>query len=69
MDNNYILSCESTIDLPYSYTKENNLSIIYYTYAIDGEEFIDDMGKNPDSLTNFYEALKTKVPSTSQINI
>lgn len=66
----YILSCESTIDLPYSYTIEHQLPILFYTYCVDGEEFTDDMGKKDGSLQAFYQMLDAgKLPSTSQINV
>lgn len=66
---NIIMSCESTIDLPYSYSKERNISIIHYSYVIDDIEYVDDMGRNPESLNNFYNAINEgKLPKTSQIN-
>ena len=31
---NFILSCESTTDLPYSYLNEREIAVIPYTYII-----------------------------------
>ncbi len=41
----FILTCESTADLPLSYLEERNISAIPYTYSVDGVEYVDDMGK------------------------
>ncbi len=67
---NYILSCESTVDLPYKRIADRNMPILFYTYVVDGVEYIDDMGKDPESIPNFYKMLEDgKMPSTSQINV
>ena len=65
----FILSCESTVDLPYSYLEKRELPVLFYTYTIDGKEYTDDLGKDPESLPNFYRMLEAgALPSTSQIN-
>ena len=65
----YLLTCESTIDLPFSYTTQHHLPILFYSYCVDGIEYPDDMGKDPNSLGNFYTLLESgKLPTTSQIN-
>ena len=43
----FILSCESTIDLPYSYVQERELPVLFYSYSVDGEAHVDDMGRDP----------------------
>ena len=66
----FILSCESTVDLPYKRVADRNLPILFYTYVVDGVEYVDDMGKDPNSIPNFYRMLdEGKMPSTSQINV
>ncbi len=63
------LSCESTVDLPYSYITSRDISVIFYTYIMDDKEYVDDMGRDPEALPNFFAMLKEgKQPSTSQIN-
>ena len=63
------LSCESTVDLPYNYISGRDISVIFYTYIIDGKEYVDDMGRDPEALPNFFAMLKSgKLPVTSQIN-
>ena len=64
-----ILSCESTVDLPYSYVESRKLPVLFYTYTVGGQVYMDDMGRTPESLPNFYESLKTEIPKTSQINV
>lgn len=66
----FILSCESTVDLPYKRVADRNMPILFYTYSVDGVEYVDDMGKDPQSIPNFYKMLdEGKMPSTSQINL
>ncbi len=70
MKYDFILSCESTVDLPYDYVSGRDISVIFYNYVIDGVEYLDDMGRDPNGLSNFYAQIKAgKLPSTSQINI
>lgn len=69
MDHPFILTCGSTIDVPYAYAQARQIPIIFYTYMVDGEEYVDDMGRDPAALPRFYEMLKTKLPQTSQVNV
>jgi len=65
----YILSCESTVDMPYSYINGRNIPVLFYSYNINGEEFTDDMLRDPQALPNFYKALEEgAMPTTSQLN-
>lgn len=67
--NDFIISCESTIDLPFSLISEKNIPVIYYSYNVDGTDYFDDMGKDPQSLNNFYKILNDGAkPTTTQIN-
>ena len=69
MDYPFQLSCESTVDLSYDYISGRDISVIFYTYAVDGKEYVDDMGRNPNALPEFFQLLKEgKMPATSQIN-
>lgn len=69
MNHLFQLSCESTVDLPYSYISGRNIPVLFYTYAMDGEEYVDDMGRDPNALPEFFARLDAgKQPSTSQIN-
>ena len=65
----YILSCESTVDLPYAYVAGRNIPVLFYSYTIDGESFVDDMLRDPAALPHFYALLAAgKFSNTSQIN-
>lgn len=69
MSKKWIISCESTIDLPYAEAQKRGLPVIFYTYSLDGIEYTDNMERDPASLTNFYEKMAQGViPTTSQIN-
>ncbi len=63
------LSCESTVDMPYSYVSGRDITVVFYTYTVDGEVYVDDMCRDPETLPAFHRMLKEgKMPSTSQIN-
>lgn len=65
----FILTCESTADLPISYLTKREISALPYTYCVDGVEYVDDMGEF-NGRVNFYKLLKQgKRPTTSLINI
>ena len=63
MRSGFILSCESTIDLPYSYCEQRDIPVLFYSYQVDGVSYEDDMGRDPEALPQFYgflDAGKTK---------
>lgn len=69
MNNNFILSCESTVDIPYDYITGRNISVLFYSYVLDGEEYEDCMGRSSEELKGFYAKLRNgALPQTSQIN-
>ena len=69
MERKFILSCGSTVDLPYSYCESRDIPVIFYTYVVDGREYVDDMLRDPAALPNFYGMLSQgKLPHTSQVN-
>ena len=69
MEPSFLLSCESTIDLPYSYANERNLPVLFYSYQVDGVNYEDDMGRDPEALPKFYGFLaEGKLPTTAQLN-
>lgn len=68
MSKEFILSCESTVDLPYSYVEKREIPVAFYSYTIDGVEYPDDMGRDKDALPKFYKFLSDgKLPTTSQL--
>ena len=69
MKHAFILSCESTVDLPYSYVSGRGIPVLFYSYSIDGVDYPDDMLRDPAALPHFYKLLdEGKMPSTSQLN-
>lgn len=69
MNTKFILSCESTVDMPYAHVASRNIPVLFYEYAVDGNAYPDDMGRDPDALPRFYRLLEEgKIPTTSQIN-
>ncbi len=69
MERQFILSSESTVDLPYSHMAERNIPIIFYNYTVDDVEYVDDMGRDPQARPNFYRMIdEGAVPNTSLIN-
>lgn len=69
MEHQFILSCESTVDLPHAYVTGRDIPILFYAYTVDGQEYADDMGRDPQALPRFYALLDGgSLPSTSQLN-
>ena len=70
MNRKFTLSCCSTVDLPYAYMESRDIPVLFYTYVVDGTEYDDDMGRDPQALPRFYRFLEEgKLPQTSQINV
>ena len=65
----YILSCESTVDIPFDDLRRRGVPILSYSYFIDGTRYQDLDSQNPDTREWFYGQLKEgKLPQTSQLN-
>ena len=70
MERQFTLSCCSTVDLPYAYMESRDIPVLFYTYVVDGTEYDDDMGRDPQALPRFYRFIEEgKLPQTSQINV
>ena len=70
MERKFILSCCSTVDLPFDYMERREIPVLSYTYMVDGVEHVDDLGRDPASRPRFYQMLaQGKLPQTSQINV
>ncbi len=69
MKYNFQLSCESTADMPFSYMVQRDISVLFYTYTVDGVEHEDNMGRDEKAAEEFYAQLKAGCQvNTSQIN-
>ena len=70
MNSQFTLSCCSTVDLPYAHLVQRQVPVLFYTYVVDGQEYVDDMGRDPEALPRFYRFLQEgKLPQTSQVNM
>ena len=67
MRSGFILSCESTIDLPYSYCEQRDIPVLFYSYQVDGVSYEDDMGRDPETLPQFYGFLDAVIPEPNAI--
>ncbi len=65
----FILSCESTVDLPFSYVQGRGVPVLFYTYVMNGTDHEDNMGRDPEALKEFYRELNQgHFLKTSQLN-
>ena len=65
---NFVLSCCSTVDLSIKKLDERNISYTCFHYYIDGKEYLDDLGQTM-SLSDFYAQMAAGADTkTSQIN-
>lgn len=70
MNQNFVLSCCSTVDLPYAYMMQRHIPVLFYHYTVQEQDYVDDMGRDPEALPRFYRFLEEgKLPQTSQINL
>lgn len=64
----YILSCCSTADLAEAHFKERDISYICFHFALDGKQYLDDLGKSVP-FDKFYQMMSDGAETkTSQIN-
>ena len=68
MEAKFILSCESTIDLPWSYAEERRIPVLFYSYMVGEQTYLDDMQRDPESLPRFYRRLEEAMPTTTALN-
>lgn len=65
----FVLTCCSTVDMPHVYLKEKDIDFIPCTFDIDGNTYVEDLGKTI-STEEFYRKIKEgAMPTTSQVNI
>lgn len=69
MERKFNLSCCSNADLPYAHMESRDIPVLFYTYTIGDEEFVDDMERDPEALGRFYAKIFAgALPRTSQVN-
>ena len=63
---NYIITTDTTADLPEDYIKKHDLGIMSLTYTLEGTTYSND---NPLDVRLFYEKMRNgSLPTTSQVN-
>lgn len=64
--NSFIITTDTTSDLPEDYIQEHNLGIMSLSYTIEGETYTRE---HPLAVNKFYDIMKTgQLPTTSQVN-
>ena len=64
--NNYIITTDTTTELPEDYIKKHDLGIMSLTYTLEGTTYSKD---NPLDVKLFYEKMRNgSMPTTSQVN-
>ena len=67
--NDYILTCDTAVDLDREYLEERDIPFISFHYTIDDVDYEDDLGRTV-TYEEFYKKLDGgALPTTSQINI
>lgn len=63
--NPYVFMTDSDSDLPFHYVDELGLSMAYMPYMVDGQEYMDDLGRNGKQKEYFDSMRAGAAPSTS----
>ena len=63
---NYLITTDSTCDLPDSYYPEHNIGLMFLSYTIEGETYEGDRQLD---VHEFYDKMRAgSMPTTSQVN-
>ena len=69
MNESFILSCCSTVDLPADLLEQRGIRYTCFHYFLDGVEYPDDLGKSMP-LPAFYQAMVDGADTrTAQVNV
>ena len=63
--NPYVFMTDSDSDLPFSYVDERDISMVYMPYIMDGQEYMDDLGRNGGQKDYFDKMRAGAAPTTS----
>lgn len=67
--NKIILMTDSCCDLPYDFTKDNDLVVMSMVVTLRGKTIADDLGKSLKH-SDFYKAVRDgEMPKTAQVNV
>ena len=66
--NNYVLTCDSTVDLTPEHLRQIDVTCAKYYYILNGVEYVDDLGQTR-SYKEFYNELRAGADTgTAQAN-
>lgn len=66
---NYVLTCCSTVDMPYDYLQKRDIPFVCFHYILDGKEYPDDLGQTVSFEEFFSRIAAGAMPTTSQVNV
>ncbi len=69
MINDYIITCCSTVDLPYKHMKLRGIPFAQMHYYLDNVEHLEDLGATMDSHKFYQQMLDGVETRTSQVNV
>lgn len=64
----YVFMTDSDSDLPYDLKVRYDIPVVYMPYAIDGKEYLDDLGQSLDHKAYFEAMRNGATPVTSALN-
>ncbi len=64
-ENSYVFMTDSDSDLPFRYVDELGISMVYMPYIVDGQEYLDDLGRAGKQKEYFDNMRKGAAPATS----
>ena len=67
-ENNYVLSCCSTVDLSEEHLKSRNIEHVCFHYSLDDVTYVDDLYKSMTPKELYAAMLGGAVSKTSQVN-
>lgn len=67
--NPYVFMTDSDSDLPFSYVDDLGLSMVYMPYIMEGQEFMDDLGRGGGQKDYFDQMRAGAAPTTSLLPV
>lgn len=64
-EKNYVFMTDSDSDLPFHYVDELDIEMVYMPYMLDGQEYLDDLGRNGKQKEYFDNMRAGAAPVTS----
>lgn len=68
MGMDYILMTDSDSDLPFALQQEMAIPVVHMPYALEGKEYLDDLGQTMDYKTYYDKMRAGATPTTSALN-